>query len=174
MAELVLVSALERPELRLLGTAPDNIFALISFAAAFLIMAKISIYQNHGEHLQGSVDKLLTKIVEHLSEAAYAPDHTPAKCAQLISALLGTWERRVSKPDGGAPVVHAAVSREHLSPIKSTEPELLVPSHKQLQSDLFTSVGSDFDFDQFMNSDIFLDTEFWASFMVNLSTATGS
>ncbi|KZP13479.1 hypothetical protein FIBSPDRAFT_797797, partial [Athelia psychrophila] len=91
----------------LLNTAPDQIFAMLCFAASFLVMCKLAIHQNHGADLPGSSDLLLARAVELLVRSACAPDHAPAKCAQLIRGLIASFEARVRKRAHGAGVCGA-------------------------------------------------------------------
>jgi hypothetical protein len=184
-AEAVLIHTLSTPELRLLGTAPDNVFAMISFAAAFLIVSKFSVCQNHRQELPGSSDSLFEKTIRHLKEAAYSPDHAPAKCAQLITAWVEAWQQhRAStlysdqaaqehgrdRPPG---VIDHAISAERTSsqPMSHGLQDFRGPDEPS-QPEFFPNLASGPDFNRFMSSDVFLDADFWTSFMHNLSTSS--
>jgi hypothetical protein len=176
LAEDILSSTISRPELKQLATAPDNVFAMICFAASFIVMCKISVYQIHGEHLVGASDGLLAKIIERLFQAACGPDHAPAKCAKLISGLVANFEARTTKSDGegehlGPQTLPHNISSERTS-AANQEPELpgiSVDGQPHFDPSVPT-YGLSVDLNRLMHSDVMLDSEFWASFMDNLTT----
>jgi hypothetical protein len=170
MAEDILVSTISRQEVKQLGAAPDNVFAMICFAASFLVMCKISVYQSHGIRLPGSSDGLLTKITDRLLQAACGPDHAPAKCAQLIRGLISTYEVRCSGEPAHPRSQYMShnVSSERTSATLSRELESAgypVDGHPHFDTSF---QGHDPTMD-LMNSDVMLDSDFWASFMDNLT-----
>jgi len=136
---------------------------LISFAAIFLIVSKLVLYDYQAENLCGASDILLSKTVEWLSGAAYTPEHYPARCASLIASSLATLERRKATIYGGL----AGDRRAAPTVTKSVVPEPaggpVAPRNDLLTPDLIHHLNP------FMHSDIFLDTDFWSSFMNNLS-----
>lgn len=160
---------------------------MISFAAAFIILGKIAVFKDHGKELPGASDSLLTTVIARLNKAAYAPDHAPAKCAQLIAAWVDTWQRwrgstksnlDADNDDCGTTGIEHAVSAERTSPhsAPSAGPGLggygIPGAEKQPASEeMLPSIGSAHDFNRFMSSDIFLDTEFWVSFMQNIANS---
>ncbi|KAF7985932.1 hypothetical protein HWV62_43858 [Athelia sp. TMB] len=163
-AETTLSTMLSRPEsdVELMATTPDNIFAMLCFAASFLIMCKISIHQIHGGDLPESSNTLLAKTNALFARLACAPDHAPSKCAQLIIGLVAGFEARtgkrmvgfangsgppiVTRPSGG---LAAAISQGDRHPC-----DLPIPG----------------DLSELLNSELMLDADFWASFMDNLTT----
>jgi hypothetical protein len=161
-AESVLSVLISRSELALIGTLPDMVFTFISFAAVFLIMAKFALYEHRAESISGSGDALLVKTIERLSEAAYSPEHHAARCARIIASSLAAWEMRKAKPEIGKYI------RVAPTVAKSPVPE---PAG---ETTTFTNGSADpiQDFNRFMNPDIFLDSDFWASFMNNLSSGS--
>jgi len=176
LAEDILSSTISQPESSQLGSAPDNVFAMVCFAAAFIVMCKISVYQTHGEHISGSSDGLLAKIIERLLLDACGPDHASAKCAQLISKLVASYEARVAKCNGepehqGLQVMLNNISSERTSVInqelESTGFGVDGPPHFDAS---LSSYGVSLDLNRLMNSDVMLDSDFWASFMDNLTT----
>jgi hypothetical protein len=151
LAEEILSSVLLLPELKLLSAAPDQIFALLCYAAAFLIMGKISTYYDLGTHFPGSSDALLAKFTDRLLQVACSPDHAPMKCAQLISSLMrGLKARMMKDAESGAGQTSAELK-------ESPEPSL-------------PSFGPGIDFNRLMNPEAMLDSGFWDSFMENLGT----
>ena len=169
-AEAVLVAHLSRPEN--ITSAPDIIFTMVSFAAVWLIIAKFARYQARGEHLPGASDGLLTKVIERLSQSALAPEHTPAKCAQVVSASFKAYATCTSPHTNDSQEAMRArvghtVSAERLSTSRHAAPDSSASSVPE------ATHGPDilnYELNPFMNSEIFLDTTFWSSFMSNLST----
>ncbi|TFK43858.1 hypothetical protein BDQ12DRAFT_198358 [Crucibulum laeve] len=173
-AEAVLSHTLSWPEHNLIGTVPDTFFNGIAFAAAWLVMSNFSMYQLHGAQLGGSCDRLLTMIITRLSRAALTPDHAPAKCAHVISALYSAWERLISKPSsstsasagnfGSQPrTVPTMMCSNQLAPPSFTSMENYAPSP-------ITAAALNHSWDMGSGSDLFLDNEFWSSFMENLAS----
>jgi len=172
LAEEMLSSAVSRPDL---STAPDNVFVLISWGAAFLVICKCAVHQIHGSHLPGSSDALLAKIIDRLSRLACGPDHAPAKCAQLLSALVGTYKARTSNRgpecdlsdlNAGHHAASEGTSTAEHGSMAAGPSEVEQPSNYDMP---WPSLGSGVDLEQFMNSDIILDSEFWSSFMENIT-----
>jgi hypothetical protein len=170
-AEAVLVATLSRQEN--IGTAPDIVFAMISFAAVWLIMAKFAMFHNQGEQSPGVSNGLLMKVVERLMQSAITPDHTSAKCAQLIATSMKMLETRTiglghdeDKDISGA----SHVATERAPHAQFAVPDLgRFPGDKQHPLDMLNA-GTPHEFKTFMNSDVLMDTAFWSSFMNNLST----
>lgn len=176
LAEEILSSTLSRSELNQLSTAPDNVFAMICFAASFLVICKLSIYQQHGEQLPGSSDALLSKITDRLLQAACGPDHAPAKCAQLISGLVARFESQTKGGSNGAdglrmPTIEHNISSERTS--ASYNPGLSstgygVDSQPAPYDANLPTFGS-VDLNRIASSEVMLDSDFWSSFMDNLT-----
>ncbi|KAF7980622.1 hypothetical protein HWV62_37412 [Athelia sp. TMB] len=143
LAEGALAATLARPGD--LQSAPDSTFALLCFAASFLVMCKIAILHNHGMDLPGSSNALLARAVALWAHTACAPDHAPAKCAQLVSGLIASFEQRA---------LAAAAGRSRATPAE----------------DVDMPVGGAGDIGGLLSSEVMLDTDFWSSFMDNLAT----
>jgi len=173
LAEDIISSTVSRPELEELTTAPDIVFAMLCFAASFIIMCKISIHQIRGEQLPGASDDLLARITERLMQAACSPDHAPVKCAQLINGLISNYEARIMEGDEnlGPKILPHNISSER-TVVANREPELpRYPVDRQSQLDVsMPAHGLNVDLNRLMNSEVMLDSEFWASFMDNLTT----
>jgi hypothetical protein len=146
LAEEILSSALVRPELKQLRTAPDIVFAILCYAAAFLLMCKTTILRDFGTHLPGSSDALLTQIIDRLLQVACGPDHAPAKCARLISTLMRTY--KVEATVNGEPSQHSP------------------PNNPGEQPNLAISNVVPSDLDRLVNTD---GTPDWASLIDTLS-----
>jgi hypothetical protein len=175
LAEDILSSTISRLEVKQLGAAPDNFFAMLCFAASFLVMCKIAVWQGHNEGLPGCSDSLLAKIIDRLLQAAFSLDHAPAKCAQLIKGLVASYEARTKgtgEPERPGPQTRPHnLSSERTSALNH-EPESVsfVADGQQHFDALIPSYGSGLDLNRLMNSDVMLDSDFWASFMDNLTT----
>jgi len=176
LAEDILSTTISQPGSKYLGAAPDNVFAMICFAAAFIVMCKISVYQSHGEHISGCSDGLLAKIIDRLLQAACGPDHAPARCAQLISGLVAAYEARTMKHSGEIDYFRPQTLPHNISSERTSavirEPEVVTARlDGQSQFDESWSNSSlSVDLNRLMNSDVMLDSDFWASFMDNFTT----
>ncbi|KAH7912970.1 hypothetical protein BJ138DRAFT_1147165 [Hygrophoropsis aurantiaca] len=182
LSEGILITSLSRPELALLSSAPDNYFSMIILATMFVILSKWSVLQNAGEQLPGSSDSILAKTIERLSQVACSPDHFPAKCARVIEAGVLSFRRRASEQSESGvreisrPVLEhfSAAARDFTERVAAPPtPSSFVPGEAMSQT--FPSAFLLNDPNYFMNSDIFLDNDFWSSFMANISegSATG-
>lgn len=176
LSEDILSSTISRPEVKQLGAAPDIVFTMICFAALFLVICKIAVYQRHCDHLPGCSDTLLAKITDRLSQAACSPDHAPAKCAQLIRGLVATFEARILERSGepehlGMQTLLHNISSERTSAVNQEPESAGFTIDRQPHFDMsLSSYGSSVDLNLLMNSDVMLDSDFWASFMDNLTT----
>ena len=171
-AEAVLVASLSTHED--LRTAPDNFFVMISFAAVWMVMAKFAMFQTASERLPGVSNGLLVKIIERLTQLALTPDHTPAKCAQLINKSMTALESRTvglgHTESKEAAVVGHAVSSERSSSSQFILPDSAVfLTDKQYPMDMLSAEPQQ-DFKGFMNPDMLFDSDFWSSFTHNLSS----
>ncbi|KAK0206995.1 hypothetical protein DFS33DRAFT_1382081 [Desarmillaria ectypa] len=143
----------------LLVAAPDNIFTTISFAATWLIVANFSIHQLNCAPLGAACDRIISMTVELLSRLALGPEHILAKYAHIIATLVGLWEQRRQSSDP--------------SPRDRTDRSSTMPSdpasfeNSALPSPAEWSSAN-------LSSNIFMDPDFWASFMDNLDTTQSS
>jgi hypothetical protein len=172
-AEAVLVASLSREEN--IGTAPDNLFSMISFAAVWLVMAKFAMFHNtSGEEIPELSKGLLLKTVERLEQSAMTMDHTPAKCAKLITTSLKMLETRTTKygrdEDMEAPaVVHAvSVGQPSTAHFPPSEPSRM-PSEEMTSLEI-PNTELHQEFRPLMRSDIFLDSDLWSSFISHASS----
>jgi len=160
LAEKILSLALSQPELKQLSTAPDIVFALLCFAAVFLVICKISTYQDFGAQLPPSSDALLTLITDRFLQVACGPDHAPAKCARLISALVKGFK---ALSDGDR------ASMPHAQGNPSGPPQTsFVEGQPQLDLK-FPTVGTGVDFIEPAIPGAMLDHNYWTSFMDTLA-----
>lgn len=106
LAEAVLISTL-RTEATLLGTAPDQVFNMIALGAGLVIGTKFLMVEKVGIELLGSSDALLSKVHAHLTEAYLSADHSVRRCAQLVGAMINTWNQR---DQGDYPSLHGTLT----------------------------------------------------------------
>ncbi|KAK1220353.1 hypothetical protein PQX77_016876 [Marasmius sp. AFHP31] len=93
LCETVLLDVIQT-DVHHLGTCPDHIFLLISFAASFLVGCKFMILSGMHRLLPGSTDAILSSCIGHLRRAAYSTDHPASQCANVISMLVSLWENK--------------------------------------------------------------------------------
>lgn len=177
-AESILTSALRLPDAMLLGTAPDNFFNFVSFAATFIVLAKISVVQTHpGTLISGAGESLLAMTVERCSQAACTADHAPARCAQLVATLTETLKKRTSSIQSSVAAVQlgAAGLTCDADKVHSYEKNRTPSAGSDSTASLFPNTNShshndlDQDFNGTVDADIFRDVDFWSSFMDNLN-----
>ena len=187
LAQDVLTSAISKFEQSTeLSMIPDSIFAMVCSTAAYLVRIKISAYLFVGIRIRGSSDKLLQRTREIFASAACAPDHFPAQCAQFIATLVDSYEARVREPFQRqlADENHAEGSPQRGVP-HPTEGRPTLPSLGGLGNDrgsrspavlrdgeVEAGMGFGLDAGDILrgDSDWMLDSDFWASFMDNLTT----
>ncbi|KAF9238844.1 hypothetical protein BU15DRAFT_75065 [Melanogaster broomeanus] len=102
LSEGILVTMLSRPELTLLSSAPDNFFSMVTLATIFVILSKWSVLEHAGEHIAGSSDSILAKVIERLSLVACSPDHIAARCASVVEAGVRSFQRKLEKLEAEA------------------------------------------------------------------------
>jgi len=176
-AESVLVTSLSRQEN--IGTAPDNLFAMIAFAAIWLMMAKFAMFQTQTERNPVVSNGLLVKTVERLAQSTLAPDHIPAKCAQFIAASLKTLETRTVRLGLNEEVREDMETSQPVfterTPVQFAMPEPAMPFVEKQHPTEMPNLGFHYDLKALMDSnpDSLLDADFWPSFMNNLSTGMG-
>lgn len=161
------------------STAPDHVFATVCFSVAFLVLCKLVIFKHHGVHLRGPKPGLVTNMEGSLSKMARGPDHVPAKCARLIKILINFGKKKVAEmihkedhkctascgPGSCEPPIHPVIYQP-LTPSDSIAMDYLQP-----QPDTYMPMSEpDVGLDSIMQSDFMLDTDFWSSFMENLTT----
>jgi len=165
-AETALSTFLATSDLTLLSTAPDNLYAMVGFAATWIFVSNFSLLQLGKGHLGGASERLQSMTIERLNKIAHAPDHAAARCGHVLGALMNAWEQRKPKHrDGSIPANMCMMPDIPLSTFPNPTPHddegyLNPPSYQ----DLASGVAS--------NSDLFMDDAFWASFIENLNSDT--
>ncbi len=152
------LTILHSVDANLLVTVPDGIFTTISFAATWLIVANFSIHQLNCAPLGVACDRLISMTVELLSRLALGPKHILTKYAHIIATLVGLWEQRRQSSDP--------------SPRDRTDPSSTTPSEPtaSFETSAFPSPAEWSSANLSNNPNIFMDPDFWASFMDNLDT----
>jgi hypothetical protein len=165
-AETVLSTFLAPLDLTLLGTAPDNLYAMVSFAATWIFVSNFSLLQLGLSKLGGASERLQSMTIERLNQIAHSPDHAAARCGHVLGALMKAWERR--NPPGSTTVgtwsmldVPYASFASQPIPNPGGEGYLKPQSYQDLASGVPAS-----------NPDLFMDDAFWASFLENLDSDT--
>ncbi|KAI9513363.1 hypothetical protein F5148DRAFT_972145 [Russula earlei] len=94
-AEALLTTILSIKEEELLATAPDSVFAMISFAAAHLTTSRFLILQSKVmRHLPGVSEQLLERTVKCLHQISLSTDDNASRCAHVVSRFLDTWNEK--------------------------------------------------------------------------------
>jgi hypothetical protein len=91
-AEALLTTILCIKDKELLVTAPDSVFAMISFSAAYITTARSLILQSKGmQRLPGASEELLARTIKCLRKVSLSTDDNASRCARVISGFLDTW-----------------------------------------------------------------------------------
>ncbi|KAK7042474.1 hypothetical protein R3P38DRAFT_2890671 [Favolaschia claudopus] len=167
-AETVLSTFLGVTDSTLLSTAPDNIFAMVTFSAVWIFVSNFSLVQMGKSYLGGASERLQSMSMELLNKIALAPDHAAARCGHVLGALMTAWEQRKPKDgpwDGTIPSNMCMMPGVPLYPypctkFADTEGYLNPPSYQELVDSMASS------------TDLFMDDAFWSSFLENLNSDT--
>jgi len=187
-AQAVLTDTLAWRDQDQLVTVPDYIFWMISFAAAWLVTFNFSAYQTGPSRVDAACDGLLKMTITRLSRISRSPDHTPAKCAHLISLLYGSSHRLIQELISGDRMASPAgeyqeIGSGHVAGSSSlpTNPHASLPSMTTLplgrasgswNDQTYTAVpGNTSQVEETLGQETFLGTEFWSSFMDNLPSS---
>jgi hypothetical protein len=169
-AEAILTQLLSRPDPALLGTLPDHVFTLITFAAVFLIWAKISVLGSHKTVLSGYSDTTLTMTVDLLRKVQHTRQH-----ADLITGCFKVYEELVAKrQEGGNAVRQALRESQNANGEEGNEapaglgPVLPLPCGEWQDWPPFSGFNLDLDLNCMVNPS-YLDSEFWPTFLSNLT-----
>jgi hypothetical protein len=91
-SEALLTTILSIKDRNLLATAPDSVFAMISFAAAHVTTSKFLVLQAKAmRHFPGVSRELLARTVKCLHQVSLSTDDNASRCARVISGFLDKW-----------------------------------------------------------------------------------
>ena len=170
-SEALLTTILSIKDRELLATAPDPVFSMISFAAAFVTTSRFLILQSKAMRMvPGSSAELLARTIKCLQQVALSTDDNASRCARVISGFMDTWEKRQGTqgteaatvtPSGGndtpqatSSLSSAAKTTHHRypdsqSPMTGPSPETTI------------STPSEFDYMLSLDQDVLLGLDFW-------------
>ena len=172
-AEALLTSILSVKDRELLATAPDSVFAMISFAAAHVTTSRFIILQSKAmRHLPGVSEELLARTVKCLNQVSLSPDDNASRCARVISGFVDTWSDKqdthcpaatgetCNEPNGSPQTASTLSSVSNPTPHESASSEstILGPSPETTSS--LGGFDSTFNLDQ----DPLLGLDFWSYF----------
>jgi len=168
-SEALLTTILSIKDRELLATAPDSIFGMISFAAAWITTTRFLMLQSKVmRSVPGSSGELLARTIKCLQQVALSTDDNASRCARVISGFVDTWEKKRRTQDAeaatatpgerndtpqAAPPLSSAAKTTHygytnsLSTMTGPSPETTTSSPSEL----------DYIFDQ----DVLLGLDFW-------------
>lgn len=91
-SEALLTTVLSIKDRNRLATAPDSVFAMISFAAAHLTVSRFLILQSKAmRHFPGVSRELLVRTVKCLHQVSLSTDDNASRCARVISGFVDMW-----------------------------------------------------------------------------------
>lgn len=96
-AEALLTTILSIKDKELLATAPDSVYAMISFAAAYMTIAKLVILQSKiRPRLPGTNDDLVLRTIKYLRQVSLSTDDNASRCAWVMSGFVDAWHERLN------------------------------------------------------------------------------
>lgn len=91
-SETLLTTILSIKDRELLATAPDSVFAMVSFAAAHITTSRFIILQSSAmRDFPGVSRQLLARTVKCLHQVSLSTDDNASRCAHVISGFLDMW-----------------------------------------------------------------------------------
>jgi len=165
--EALLTAVLSIKDTELLATAPDSVFAMISFAAAHLTTSRFLIIQSKAVRYLPSVgEELLARTVKRLQQVSLSVNDNASRCARVISGFLEFWDERQDAHNAEATSenpVEPNQSVPSLSSASKTTP------HEYSNSESTPTVGPStettplggFDYTLDLDQDTLLHPDFW-------------
>jgi hypothetical protein len=169
-AEALLTTILCIKDRELLATAPDSVFAMISFAAAHVTTSRFLILQSKAmRHLPGVSKELLARTVKCLHQVSLSTDDNASRCARVISGFVDLWN---DKQDARCPEATGETCGEpNNSQATSSPSSVSNPTPRECASSESTMVGPSheatsslggFDYMFNLDQDPLLDLDFWS------------
>jgi len=202
LSEAILIVTISLSEAELLSTAPDNLFSMITFATLFVMMSKWNVLEHAGQQMLGYSDPILARTIERLSLIACSRDHFATKCARLIERGVTSFRKRMEKSktelkEYSKPVVRHFTTSTRAevgppsgsrsgsvssgmgtsvyttdSPATGVHPGINLGFSVMDTQHVFSNFPMN-DSNYFMAPDIFLDNDFWSSFMLHSTDGHG-
>lgn len=170
-SEALLTTILAIKDRNLLATAPDSVFAMISFAAAHVTTSRFLVLQAKAmRHFPGVSRELLARTIKCLHQVALSTDDNASRCARVISGFLDTWndKEEVHGPETTGETCDLNDSPQAVSTLLSTssnptpneyaspESTMVGPSHETT-----SSIGG-YDYMFNLDQDPLLGLDFWS------------
>lgn len=134
---------------------------MISLGSAALVGVKFLMLQTTSKGLDGTSDKLLARVIDHLVHASNTSGDAVQRCELMVRGMVNIWERR-PREDSGSFYPSPSPDQYYPAPNPHTAAEY---SQALPQGDGVPT----FDFDTWFNSTLGnLDTDFWASLIPNM------
>lgn len=172
-AEALLTTILSIKDKELLATAPDPVFSMISFAAAYLTTSRLLVlHSKASRQIPGASAELLARTIKCLRHISLSTDDNASRCAYVISGFVDMWDERLAAYDAEAtsknpdePNVSQVSSS--ISPMSKPTPQEYAKSESSTTVGLSpetTSSPSGFDSMFNLDQDILFGPEFWQYF----------
>jgi hypothetical protein len=170
-SEALLTAILSVKDKNLLATAPDSVFAMISFAAAHVTTSRFLVLQAKAiRHFPGVSRELLARTIKCLHQVSLSPDDNASRCARVISGFLDMWndKQEAHAPEStgetcnlnNSPHAVSALSSSSSNPTPReyacSESTMVGPSHETTSS--IGGYDNMFNFDQ----DPLIGLDFWS------------
>jgi len=170
-SEALLTTILSIKDRELLATAPDSVFGMISFAAAWVTTARFLILQSKAmRSVPGSSGELLTRTIKCLQQVALSTDDNASRCARVISGFVDTWEKMQRAQDAEAATVTPGERNDTPQAASSLSSAAKTTHHGYTNSQSTmtgpspeTTISSPGELDYMLNfdQDVLLGLDFW-------------
>jgi hypothetical protein len=164
-AEALLTTILSIKDKELLVTAPDSVFAMISFAAAYITTARFLILQSKAmRSLPGASEELLARTIKCLRQVSLSTDDNASRCARVISGFMDTWNesRDDTAASGETPSGRCDASQAASSPFSTSKATQHGYANMMTgPSPEATSSADGFDYLFNLDQDALLGPDFW-------------
>jgi hypothetical protein len=167
--EALLTTVLSIKDTELLATAPDSVFAMISFAAAHLTTSRFLIIQSKALRYLPSVgEELLARTVKLLQRVSLSVNDNASRCAHVISGFLEFWDERQDAHNAEATSENPVESNQSTQCVPSLSSASKTTPHEYPNSESTTAGpstetsplgGLDYTFD--LDQDTLLHPDFW-------------
>ena len=170
-AEAILTAILSIKDKELLATAPDSVYAMISFATGYITTSKLLVLQSKTlRSIPGVSDELLARTIKCLQQISLSADDNASRCARVISGFVDAWNENLNAhtmneklvepghpPEAGSSMFSASKMTSN----DTSESSLAKPSPEPIASYDGFDYMFNLDLDQL---EVLLGPEFWQYF----------
>ncbi|TFY72967.1 hypothetical protein EVG20_g1 [Dentipellis fragilis] len=167
-SEALLTTICSVPDRTTLATAPDSVFAMITYGAAYVIAAKFMILHTKKVRvLPGSSDELLRRTADILGQISPSPDHHAAHTSHMINSFIDAWkiglEEDINGESNNSTPAEPTVDQNSpsISGARGGEPNVSGIPNTWMPEEVPAPGIDGLDYLQGLDQDAFLSADFW-------------